>query len=174
MMRMKMIIVIIVINENQSYRVYGQHTHTPYYSKYKQPFSLKLSIFWKVHSVFFLRFVDRASRYIRVMKTNLIHCLSSVYFINQPLHVLGIFVAHHQDVYCIYTIVLFSWLFHHNSDNRQSTKKLNTYQLLHIYSIPLDDGLQICQKHVEVDGRSKLRINSAQRRFSLHGQTVCV
>ena len=100
--------------------------------------------------------------------------ITSVYFINQPLHVLGIFVAHHQDVYCIYTIVLFSWLFHHNSDNRQSTKKLNTYQLLHIYSIPLDDGLQICQKHVEVDGRSKLRINSAQRRFSLHGQTVCV
>ena len=121
MMRMKMIVVIIVINENQSYRVYGQHTHTPYYSKYKQPSSLKLSIFWKVQC-FFLRFVDRASRYIRVMKTNLIHCLSSVYFINQPLHVLGIFVACHQDVYCIYTIVLFSWLFHPNSDNRHPSQ----------------------------------------------------
>jgi len=37
------------------------------------------------------------------MKTNLIHYLSSVYFVSQPLHVLGIFVAHHQEVYCIYT-----------------------------------------------------------------------
>jgi len=31
------------------------------------------------------------------------HYLSSVYFVNEPLHVLGIFVAHHQEVYCIYT-----------------------------------------------------------------------
>ena len=29
------------------------------------------------------------------------HCLSSVYFMNQPLHVLGIFVAHHQEIYCV-------------------------------------------------------------------------
>ena len=39
------------------------------------------------------------------MKTNLMHCLSSVYFVNQPLHVSGIFVAHHQEVYCIYTAI---------------------------------------------------------------------
>ena len=44
-------------------------------------------------------FVDFASRYIRVMKTN------SVYFVNQPLHVLGISAAHHQEVHCIYTTV---------------------------------------------------------------------
>jgi len=50
-----------------------------------------------------LCFVDRASRYIRVIKTNLTHYLSSVYFVNQPLRVSGIFVAHHQEVYCIYT-----------------------------------------------------------------------
>jgi len=31
------------------------------------------------------------------------HYLSPVYFVNQPLHVSGIFVAHHQEVYCIYT-----------------------------------------------------------------------
>jgi len=31
------------------------------------------------------------------------HYLSSVYFVNQPLHVSGLFVAHHQEVYCIYT-----------------------------------------------------------------------
>ena len=42
------------------------------------------------------------------------HYLSSIYLVNQPLHVSGIFVAHHQEVYCIYTnlvgVVLFSWL----------------------------------------------------------------
>ena len=28
------------------------------------------------------------------------HYLLSVYFVSQPLHVSGMFVAHHQDVYC--------------------------------------------------------------------------
>ena len=32
------------------------------------------------------------------------HCLSSVYFVSQPLHVSGIFVAHHQEAYCIYRV----------------------------------------------------------------------
>ena len=39
------------------------------------------------------------------MKTNLMHYLSSVYFVSQPLHVSGIFVALHQEVYCIYTAI---------------------------------------------------------------------
>jgi len=30
-------------------------------------------------------------------------------------------------------------------------QKHNTYRLLYIYSIPPDDGLQICPKHVEVE-----------------------
>ena len=34
--------------------------------------------------------------YIGVMKTNLMHYLSSVYFANQLLHVVVIFVAHRQ------------------------------------------------------------------------------
>jgi hypothetical protein len=50
---------------------------------------------------FFLYFVDRASRYICVMKTNLMHYLSLVYFVSQPLHVSGIFVAHYQR-YTVY------------------------------------------------------------------------
>ena len=53
--------------------------------------------------------------------------------------------------------------------NRQSNKKHNTYQFLYIYSIPPDDGLQICPKHVQVDWRNKLRINSASGWFSLRG-----
>ena len=44
----------------------------------------------------------------------------------------------------------------------------NTCQLLYIYSIPPDDELQICPKHVEVDLRNKLRISSASRWFYLH------
>jgi hypothetical protein len=60
-------------------------------------------------------FCDSTSRYIRVMKTNLTHYLSSVHFVSQPLHVSGISVAHHLDVYgirttrtncCIYTVYL--------------------------------------------------------------------
>jgi len=46
-----------------------------------------------------LCFVDRASQYVRVTNTNSMHCLSSVRFVSQPLHILGIFVAHHQGVY---------------------------------------------------------------------------
>jgi len=47
------------------------------------------------------------------MKTNLMHYLSSIYFVNQPLHIPGVFLAHHKEVYYIYTIgtiVLFNWL----------------------------------------------------------------
>jgi len=43
--------------------------------------------------------------WVRVMKTNLMHCLSSIYFVNQPLHVSGVSVAHHQEVYCIYIYI---------------------------------------------------------------------
>jgi hypothetical protein len=39
------------------------------------------------------------------MKTNLMQCLPSIYFVNQPLHVSGIFVAHHQVVYYIYKTI---------------------------------------------------------------------
>jgi len=82
------------------------------------------------------------------------HYLSSVYFLIQPLHVSGIFVAHHQEVHCIYTTtgtlrafqLTVGW-----PANRQLTEKCNTYQLLYIDNIPPDDGLQICPKHVEVE-----------------------
>ena len=60
---------------------------------------------------------------LRVKKTNLMHYLSSVYFINQPLCVLGVFVANHQEVYCIYTAI--------------------GTCCIYIYSIVPDDRLQI-------------------------------
>jgi len=43
--------------------------------------------------------------YTRAKKTNLMHCLPSVYSVNQPLHVSGILVAHHQEVHRIYTTI---------------------------------------------------------------------
>jgi len=52
--------------------------------------------------------------------------------------------------------------------NRQSTEQHNTYHSLYIYSVPPDDGLQMCPKHVEVDWRNKLRINNASSWFVLH------
>jgi hypothetical protein len=35
------------------------------------------------------------------MKPNWMHYLSSIYF-NQPLHVPGIYIAHHQQVFTVY------------------------------------------------------------------------
>ena len=52
----------------------------------------------------------------------------------------------------------------------------NSWYMLYIYSIPPDDGLQICPKHVEVDWRNKLRINITsswfllRRYIEMHGQ----
>jgi len=45
------------------------------------------------------------------MKTNLTHYLSSVYLVNQLPRVSGIFVAQHQEVYCIYTTIGTCWAF---------------------------------------------------------------
>jgi hypothetical protein len=36
-----------------------------------------------------------------VMKTNLMHYLSLIYFVSQYLHVTGIFIAHHQEVFTV-------------------------------------------------------------------------
>jgi hypothetical protein len=35
------------------------------------------------------------------MKTNLMHYLSLIYFVNQPLHVSGMFIAHHQEAFTV-------------------------------------------------------------------------
>jgi hypothetical protein len=54
-----------------------------------------------------------------------------------------------------------------NTTKIQSTENYNTYQL-YIYSIPPNDGLQICPNHVEVEWRNKLRMNSSSGWFLLH------
>ena len=73
------------------------------------------------------------------------HYLSSVYFVSQPLHISGIFVAHHQDVYyiCIQQLVrivtFYLTVCCPSSISTQPTdsqlKSHDTYQLLYIYSI---------------------------------------
>jgi hypothetical protein len=50
-----------------------------------------------------------------VIKTKQMHCLSSIYFVNQPLHVSGTFTAHHQEVLTVYIqqlvlYILVDWL----------------------------------------------------------------
>jgi hypothetical protein len=52
---------------------------------------------------------------IFVMKTNLMHYLSLIYFNKQPLHVSGVFIAHHQEVFTVYVqqlvcVIHLSWL----------------------------------------------------------------
>jgi hypothetical protein len=63
------------------------------------------------------------------------HYLFSVYFDSQHKHVSGTFVAHHQEVYSMYT----------------TTGTCCAVQLLYTYSIPPDDGLQMCTKRAYVD-----------------------
>ena len=75
-------------------------------SETKQSIKLKIQKCNKIYETTkrqILCSVDRASRYICVIKTNSMHYLSSVYFLNRPVHVSGIFVAHHQELYSIYT-----------------------------------------------------------------------
>ena len=70
------------------------------------------------------------------------HYLSSVYFVSQLLHVSGVFVAHHPEVYyiCVCVYIYNNWYvlwcvddcLLANPANRQSTKKHNTYQLLFV------------------------------------------
>ena len=50
-----------------------------------------------------ISFCQTPLRQIYVIKTILMDYLSSVYFVSQLLHVSGVFVAHHQKVYCLYT-----------------------------------------------------------------------
>ena len=131
-------------------------------------------LYTKIHHIY-----TTTLKEIYVIKTNFMHYLSSVYFVNQTLHISGIFVAHHQEVYCIYI-----YIYTHNNwyvlcfsvdfcwpANRKSSEKHNMYQLLYIHSIPPEDGLQICPKYVEVYWRNKLRINSASSWFLLHRYT---
>jgi len=83
-----------------------------------------------------------------VMNTNLMHYLSPVCFLQS-------------------TSTSFGHIFSPSSGGTLYIH--NTYQLLCIYSIPPDDGPQICPRHVGVDWRNKLKKNSASSWFSLHG-----
>jgi hypothetical protein len=40
-----------------------------------------------------------------LMQTNLMHYLSLIYFVTQPLHGSGLFIAHHQEVYTVYIYI---------------------------------------------------------------------
>jgi len=75
-------------------------------------------------------YVAMTSVHFRVTKTNVMYYLSSVYFVNQPLHIAGI------SSVCWPT-----------DSQLKSTTRTNCC----IYILPPDGGLQTCPTHVEVD-----------------------
>jgi hypothetical protein len=95
-------------------------------------------------------------------ETNLMLYLSSVYWVTTPLHVLGLLVAHHQEVpmhicdiwYVLYVIVDLLGL------DGMDPVPYTVYTLL-----PTDDGLLASPKHVEVEWLNKCKINSASSWF---------
>jgi hypothetical protein len=75
-------------------------------------------------------------------KTNLMHYLSSVYFVMFRAYLQSIIRRYTIYIQQLVRVVLFSWL-----TVGLPTEKHNTYQLLYICNIPPNDGLQIWPKH---------------------------
>jgi len=76
-------------------------------------------------------FVDRASRYNRVKKNQLICNLSLVYFVHLYMYRAYLGPSSRGTAVCIQQLVLSA---KSKQDNRQSSKKNNKYQLLYTYS----------------------------------------
>jgi hypothetical protein len=73
------------------------------------------------------------------------HNLSSAYFVKN-LYMFRAYRPTSGDTPYGYN----NWYLLFFSDNRQSSKKNNKYQLLYPYGVPPDDGIQKHLKHVEV------------------------
>ena len=80
---------------NCSHYVWGGHNYNIRICETQTPFQWHKVYCYKSF-ISCLCCVDRISRYIHVKKTNLMHYLSSVFFINRPVHVSGVFIDHHQ------------------------------------------------------------------------------
>ena len=79
-------------------------TPTPLFVPQQREFYILLNVLYCCIVLIFQRNRRKLrGNFLYVIETTLMHYLSSVYFVTQPLHVSGIFVAHHQQVYCIYT-----------------------------------------------------------------------
>jgi hypothetical protein len=63
------------------------------------------------------------------MQTNLVHYLPLIYFIIQPLHVSGVFIDHHQEVFTVYVQQLVR-IIRFGDWPLPVTKTYNTHQLL--------------------------------------------
>jgi hypothetical protein len=69
---------------------------------------------------------------VLLRKTNFMHNLFLIYFVEQPVHVSGVFIAHHQEVFNVYVQQLVS-VIRFGDWQPPVTKTYNTYQLLYIY-----------------------------------------
>ena len=112
---------------------------------------LVISLMVEIMKLFFTQlysvschFICSKYLYICKMKTSLMHYLSSGYI----------------SLYRQSTSICFGHICNPSSGGILHLYN-NMYQLLYIYSIPPDDGLEICPKYTEVDLQYKLRINSA-------------
>jgi hypothetical protein len=76
--------------------------------------------------------------------TNWMHCLSLVYWIVTPLHVLGVSTAHHQEVECIY--VANGTYYTVDSQHRSITSTIS-----HIYTFYLMVGCRYAQNMQRCD-----------------------
>jgi len=76
-----------------------------------------------------------------------------------------LYIYNNWYVLCFSVDCLLAWP---TDSQLKSPTRTNCCIYMYIYTILPDDELQICPKHVEVDWRNKLRINSASSWFILH------
>ena len=107
--------------------------------------------------------------------------LSSVYFVSQPVHVSGIFVARHQEVYCIYkTIGRSSWNMMAHGDAREGNWRgvgnqypsyyLGTWYIQHCYRRCAHFG---CQQSTELTPPCRFKWTRPFRRKTKSGFCAC-
>jgi hypothetical protein len=83
-------------------------------------------------------------------ETNMMHYLSSIYWVTTPLHFSGLLASHQQEV----------------ADPAGSRLRRTSRTNYHIYTLlPPDNGLLASPKHVEMYWLSKAKINSASGWF---------
>jgi hypothetical protein len=61
------------------------------------------------------------------MKTNQMHFLSLIYFINQPLPVLGLFISHHHEVFTVHVQQLVHAIHSHLDPTSCQSRKHTTH-----------------------------------------------
>jgi hypothetical protein len=105
-----------------------------------------------------------------VMKTNQMHYVSFIYFVSQPLHVSGVFIVHHQEVFTVYVQKLVRVIGLSSILTRPAASQLTRITRANCCTYTVNTCWWWAintPETVEVEWRNKLRINSASGWFSL-------